>query len=214
VINHAECVELAEQTGLIMSLGGWLLRSACEQSLRWWRSGAITPLPVSVALARSQCTDPDLVAKVLRIVRDCELPTGRLRLGLPAGAFGEHREETADNGRLLSRSGISVGLQDFGGTVDDLACLEDFPVSAVRLAPTLVERLAHGPVEESLAARAARNLMETARLAGASVLVSDVKTSDQADWWRQAGCELAGGPLFGAAVAAEDIAPRLGLRRV
>lgn len=214
VIGHAECVELAEQTGLIMPLGGWLLRSACEQSVRWWRSGAIAPLPVSVALARSQCTDPDLVAKVLRIVRDCDLPSGRLRLGLPAGAFGEHRDEAADNGRLLSHSGISITLQDFGSTVDDLACLEDFPVSAVRLVPTLVERLVRCPTEDSVLARASRNLVETARLAGASVLVSDVRTSDQADWWHRAGCDLARGPLFGAAVTAEDIAPRLGLHQV
>ena len=205
VIGHDECVALAEETGLIMSLGSWLLRSACEQSMRGWGEGAAAVLPVAVALSHSQCTDPDLVSKVLRIVRECGLPPGRLRLGLPARAFDEHRDEAADTGRLLAAAGISVILRDFGSTVDDLACLEDFPVSAVRLAPALVARLARHLAagteiaDESVVATAARDLVAIARLAGARVLVGEIETEDQADWWYRAGCELGTGPLFATA---------------
>ncbi|HWE91216.1 MAG TPA: EAL domain-containing protein [Pseudonocardiaceae bacterium] len=190
VIGHDRCVALAEETGLIMPLGGWLLRSACE------RLADRAALPVSVPLARSQCTDPDLVSKVLRMAHEYTLPPNRLRLGLPARAVAAHRDEAAENVRLLADAGIAVTLHDFGGTVDDLTCLEDVTVDAVRLAPGLADRQKRCADEDSLIARVSTNLVETARMAGASVLVGDIETSAAADWWRRRGCDLGCGPLY------------------
>jgi diguanylate cyclase (GGDEF)-like protein/PAS domain S-box-containing protein len=190
-IGHQRCVELAEVTGLILPLGNWLLRSACEEA---------GDLPVSVSLTPSQASDPDLIGEVLRILEDTDIHPGRLQLGLPVGALTADGGEALDNLGVLVDTGVEVVVDDFGAGGRDLACLEDVQVGAVRIARWLVERQARklgSGGSGGIVARSLEDLVSVVHTAGAAVIVGGIETEEQANWWRQVGCDRALGTHFG-----------------
>jgi diguanylate cyclase (GGDEF)-like protein/PAS domain S-box-containing protein len=191
VVDHRQCVDLAERTGLMMSLGAWLLRSACEQAAEV----ADAP-PVEISLPACLANDEDLVARVLREVEQTGLPASRLRLGLPADSLGG---TAADNLAFLADNGIDVVVEEFGVGPQDLAYLEDLPLRSVRVARWLVERQARPEGPGPIVLRSLTQLMAVAHEAGASVAVDGIDSAAQADWWRDLGCDIAAGRHFGPA---------------
>jgi diguanylate cyclase (GGDEF)-like protein/PAS domain S-box-containing protein len=197
-VPHRQCVELAEQTGLMLSLGDWVLHSAGAQVRRWHRESGFD-LPLVVELSDGQAVDPDLVGRVLRILDEDGLPPERLRLGIPVHLLHGPRTEPAEHLRVLADAGVHVVLSEFGGAATDLAYLEDLPVTAVRigerLTATQARRTAGTP---SLLDRMVTDLVTMVHEAGGTVAVDGVDTAAQADWWRTAGADTALGSRFTA----------------
>ncbi|MGW0516188.1 putative bifunctional diguanylate cyclase/phosphodiesterase [Crossiella sp. NPDC003009] len=197
-VRHELCAELAEQTGLIMTLGVALLRKACAQ-LRDWRERLECDLPLHVPLTANQSADPDLVGHIRSIVDSTGLPADRLWLGMPAPALVNPGGEAAENLRLLAAAGVRMELLEFSTTAADLACLADLPVRAVRVAGWLVERQAHRGGRDTLVAGALRELSRLVRATGVRVVVAGVDTPEQAEWWRSIGADAARGGHFAPA---------------
>ncbi|WP_211764796.1 putative bifunctional diguanylate cyclase/phosphodiesterase [Kutzneria sp. CA-103260] len=189
VVDHQQCVDLAERTGLMLPLGGWLLRSACEQAAEL----AEAP-PVEISLPACLANDEDLVARVLRDVEQTGLSFSRLRLGLPADALGG---TAADNLAVLVETGVDVVVEEFGVGPLDLAYLEDLQLHSVRIARWLVERQARPEGLGPVVLRSLTQLVAMAHEAGASVAVDGINSAAQADWWRDLGCDIAAGRHFG-----------------
>jgi diguanylate cyclase (GGDEF)-like protein/PAS domain S-box-containing protein len=196
-VEHRQCVELAEQTGLMLSLGDWLLHSACAQIRRWHRRSACD-LPLIIELSDGQAVDPDLVGRVLRILDDDGLPPERLRLGIPVHLLHGERPEPADHLRVLAETGVGVVLSGFGSAATDLTFLEDLPVTAVRigerLATSQAQRTAAKP---SLLDRVLTDLVTVVHEAGGTVAVDGVHSESQTAWWRAAGADTALGKACG-----------------
>nr|QEO74765.1 diguanylate cyclase [uncultured bacterium] len=182
-----QCMQLAEETGLILALGPWLLRMACER-LRWDR---VTPL--SVNLTAQQSADGDLVGQVGKVLRQTGMPPERLWLGMPVKALLADKGEAMDNMRALADNGVRTVAVDFGGTSGDMVCVEDLPLQAVRIAPWLTaRRLVPGsPVTHSLL-----DLSSLVHLSGTQVIVEGIDSEEKAQWWRNAGADYAQGALF------------------
>ncbi|MCK2237470.1 MULTISPECIES: EAL domain-containing protein [unclassified Crossiella] len=202
-VRHEVCADLAEQTGLIMTLGVAVLRRACAQVQQWRELGHEVPL--HVALTANQSADPDLVRHVRSIVDRTGLPPDRLWLGMPAPALLNPATEAAENLRLLAAAGVRTELLEFSATAADLTCLEDLPVRAVRVARALVDRQAHRTGQDSLVARALRELLRLVRETGVTVFVTGVEHEAQADWWQSVGVDAARGGHFGPAGPPERI---------
>ncbi|MFC0439606.1 bifunctional diguanylate cyclase/phosphodiesterase [Kutzneria buriramensis] len=189
VVEHRQCVDLAEQTGLMPPLGLWLLHSACEQAAEL----ADAP-PVEISLPACLANDDELVARVLRVLNSSGLPASRLSLGLPVdsldGAAAEHLG-------YLAQNGIGVVVEDFGGGARDLAHLQDLGFRSVRVARWLVERQARPKGPGAAVLRSVTQLVDIAHESGASVAVDGIVSAEQADWWRDLGCDIASGPHFG-----------------
>ena len=181
-LPHETCVQLADQTGLILPLGGWLLRKAC---------GAGDELPVTVALTAHQAADPDLVGEVRRILADTGLSPDRLRLGFPAEPLLTEGGDAEDNFRILADIGVTVELHGYG-SAGDAELLDRLPVRAVRIAPRLVAR----QPDSALVSRSLMGLVEVAHLAGATVVVEGVETGNGMAWWEQAGADVVLGDVF------------------
>ncbi|MEU4448411.1 EAL domain-containing protein [Actinosynnema sp. NPDC050801] len=192
-LPHEQCLALAEDTGLIVPLGTWTLRVACEQALSWSRE-LHRDLPVRWALTPSQAADPDLQGVVRDVLADTWLPARSLRLGAPAQALFGDRGESADDLRYLAEEEVGIELEDFTAAPDDLVRLLDgVPVRAVRVAQS--------PAAEpgSAVARALAGVLEVVRDAGIGVTAAGVTTPEQARWWREVGADTASGPLFAPA---------------
>ena len=192
-LPHEQCLALAEDTGLIVPLGAWALRSACEQG-RSWRRELGRDVPVRWALTPSQAADPELHGVVRDALSDTGLPASSLRLGAPAQALFGERGEAADNLKYLVEDEVGVEVEDFTAAPDDVARLLDgVPVRAVRMAQSPAAR------PGSAVARALAGVLEVVRDAGVGLTAAGVTTPEQARWWREVGADTASGPLFAPA---------------
>ncbi|MEV8438238.1 diguanylate cyclase [Actinosynnema sp. NPDC051121] len=196
-IAHEQCVELAEQTGLILPLGEWLLATAGRQ-VHWWRQRNGFASPLTVALTAHQARDADLVPRVVRALQSAGLPASRLVVGIPTRAATV--PEVADNLGVLAELGARTALDDFALGPDDFAAGRALGVHVIRVAGRWVDLRADAGHADALTAA----LRDT----GAVVAVSGVTTADQAAWWRRAGADLATGAYFGPDAPAPDVPVR------
>lgn len=205
--GHQQCLELAEETGLSLPMGQWLLSGACEQVADWRDLlGERTP-PLHVALSPMQSRDEDLVATVKRTLDDTGLPCGELRIALNTRAAVESQGD--DNAQVLADSGIATGLDEFHGGQEELALLTELPISSVTVAPSVVWRLAD-LTRDSLLHQAMSGMVAVVHRAGALVIVSGVRTEAEADWWASIGADAAQGDFFAAPRTPEEIVELLG----
>jgi diguanylate cyclase (GGDEF)-like protein len=195
-LHHDRCLDLAEQTGLILPLGEWLLRVSCGQAY-WWHKGNAGDLPLSLGITVHQSTDADLVSRVVRVLDDTGLPADRLTIGMPLAAL--RVTDAVDNLTVLADMGLRTTLDDFGLSPDDLAAVEALPVAGVRVAQRLTDRLT------GIGSTVVSTLLAAVHQAGATVTVDGVHTPDQAQWWHEAGADTATGDLFGVAGPPADI---------
>jgi diguanylate cyclase (GGDEF)-like protein/PAS domain S-box-containing protein len=199
-VPHEGCVALAEQTGLILPLGEWLLGAASGQ-VHWWRQRNGFALPLTVALTTHQASDADLVSRVMRVLDSTGMPAGRLVVGVPVRAVTV--PEAADNLGVLAELGVRTALEDFALGPDDLAAARDLRVHSVRVAGRLVDLRTRSKAGYAVA------LVSALRDTGTVIAVDGVTTAEQMTWWRDAGADLATGPHFGPDQSATAFRSRL-----
>lgn len=187
-LSGQRCVELVEPTGLSPRLGQWLLRGACDRL-----AGAA--LPVSVNLSGNQSAAPDLVDSVLGVLDETAMPADQLQLAMPAPEVFDGRARTMDNLSSLAAAGVRTAVHDFGGDPAEIVRLAGLPLRAVALTARLVTQ-ARGATRKSLVAKALTSLAKMVHEAGAVVTVDDIRSRQEADWWRGVGADTATGPLF------------------
>ncbi len=205
ILEHDRCVEALEETGLSLPIGRWMLSRACEQIMLWKNRMSCELPELYVELTRQQAADPDLVSTVSAALLDTGMPNDGLRLGMPVQALCMVDGLAEDNLDVLMDIGISVVLYEFGTTRGDLACLEDLPIHAVKMARRVTSRVARAKDRETLFVQAIRELTPLVRGRGAAVIVGHIDSEEQLSWWRDAGAETASGPLFGAAGPPDEI---------
>ncbi|WP_329787680.1 EAL domain-containing protein [Lentzea sp. DG1S-22] len=187
VLDHERCAALAEQTGLILPLGEWVLRVAAGQSA-WWRQRRQFDRALAVRLTAHQAADADLVSRVVKVLDETGTPADRLMISMPGDVLP--MADAADNLAVLARMGVLTAIDDFGlGPLDFGLLSHDLPVQAVRVARRLVE--SRSPYVAAL--------LPLLREQGVSVAVDGVSSAEQASWWRDAGADFATGDHFGAA---------------
>lgn len=209
VIPHDRCVDLAERTGLILSLGEWLMRTASRQ-VDWWRRGLGRDLPLIVGLSGHQSADAGLRARIERVLDDTGLLPEHLVVGMPVTAVTKPGGKAVHNLAFLAGLGVRTMIDDFGTAPDELTTVEDLPVRAVRVARRLVERRARAAEEGSSVLSTALGVVP-ALVHGTetTVLVDGVHTREDVDWWRQAGADAALGDYFAPPGRADYLAPLL-----
>ncbi|MCP2249492.1 putative bifunctional diguanylate cyclase/phosphodiesterase [Lentzea aerocolonigenes] len=190
------CAELADQTGLILPMGEWLIRIATGQA-QWWRQRGELDAQFGVRLTRHQATDADLVSRVAKVLEETGMPPELLTLTMPVGVLSV--AGAAENLSTLADTGIRIALDDFGLGPRDLAWLSELPIASVCVPKDLVQR--QDPRSATLV-KAVHDL-------GVNLCVDGVETAEQAKWWTEAGADLAIGAHFGAPEAAGDLLKKL-----
>jgi len=211
-LDHDQCVGVLEETGLALPIGRWKLNRACEQIMSWKDRVGVELPQLYVELTRQQASDPDLVSTVQSALIATSMPIESLRLGMPVQALCMIDGTAEDNLDVLVDLGVSTVLYEFGTTRGDLACLEDLPIRAVKMADRVVRRISTA-VEHDKATmflRATRDLVPLVRDTGADVLVGNIHTEEQLAWWREIGAVTASGPLFGAPRPPDEVEELLG----
>lgn len=195
--GHDECVALAEETGLSLALGQWALREAAADANGPESFGALF-----FELSPMQSRDEDLVRTVMGTLAETGLPASRLRIFLDTRSMLEGVGE--DNAQVLRDNGIATGLTRFNGGQAELSLLDELPVDALVLDPSVVSRLAERP--ESFLHTAVERMVALLRSSGVAVLVPDLSTEDRTRWWTRVEADAAFGDHLAPAVPSYELA--------
>jgi EAL domain-containing protein (putative c-di-GMP-specific phosphodiesterase class I) len=146
LLRATEFVALAEESGAIVPLGEWALRTACAQLRAWQeRSPALAAIPVSVNVSPRQFHRPDLVDALRRAVRDAGVDPRLLALEITEGAIMDDVEDSAEKLARLREIGVQIHVDDFGTGYSSLSYLHRFPITAVKIDRSFVEGLVAQP---------------------------------------------------------------------
>ncbi|HEX6356816.1 MAG TPA: EAL domain-containing protein [Actinophytocola sp.] len=195
-------IGLAEETGLIVPLGRWVLETACRQAMKWRAAGA-TPL-VSVNLAARQVAEPGLVDDIAGIISEIGIPSTSLQLELTESAIMGTTGEPLEALRRLVDLGVRIAIDDFGTGYSNLAYLRHLPVHALKIAGSFVEGLRAG-TKDSVDAQIVTALVTLAHTLKLDVIAEGVETGGQADLLRRIGADSAQGWLYAKPGPPEDV---------
>ncbi|RKT51575.1 putative bifunctional diguanylate cyclase/phosphodiesterase [Saccharothrix australiensis] len=189
-------IELAEETGLIVPLGRWVLRRACEQARRWREEFGESAPFVSVNLAVRQSRDPELVRDVKRILDECALPPNQLQLELTESAIMGTADEPLEALRALSEMGVRIAIDDFGTGYSNLAYLKHLPVHELKIAGSFMEGLRAADEEDAVDVQIVSTLVQLAHALRLGVTAEGVETPAQAKRLHRIGCDTGQGWFF------------------
>lgn len=186
-------LSVAEETGLIVPLGWWVLNEACGQMAAWSRRfPRFQDVAVGVNLSSRQLRQPDLVERIREALRAAELPPRRLTLEVKEGDLMGDPEVHAPVIRRIRELGVDVEIDDFGTMSSFIQYLDQFQVSALKLDPSFI-RLSDGGRDRDPVLQA---IITLARSLGIRVVAEGVETSRQSDRLRDLRCEQGQGYLF------------------
>jgi diguanylate cyclase (GGDEF)-like protein/PAS domain S-box-containing protein len=184
-------IPVAEDSGLIVPIGAWVLEEACRQARRWNR---VSPVPVRVAVNVSfvQLGQSGFVADVVKALEVTRLPVSLLDLELTETAVMRDPEQTLLVLRDLRRMGVTLTLDDFGTGYSSLSHLQGIPLEAVKIDQSFIARM-----NDPRSARLVGSLIALAHGLGLEVVGEGIETSDHADLLRMLGCDVLQGFLMG-----------------
>ncbi|WP_423790545.1 putative bifunctional diguanylate cyclase/phosphodiesterase, partial [Micromonospora globispora] len=206
VLRPDSFIGLAEETGLIVQLGGWVLAEACREAESWAAGRDDAPF-VSVNLAVRQVRRPGLVQEVRALLGRTGLPPERLQLEITESTMMSTVEEPVRALRVLADLGVRIAIDDFGTGYCNLAYLRDLPVTELKVAGEFVAGL-RAPATDPASRTDERILGSLVSLAHAldlTVTAEGVETADQAERLRTIGCDAGQGWHFGRPAPADQI---------
>jgi diguanylate cyclase (GGDEF)-like protein len=187
-------IPLAEETGMIVQIGDWVLKSACAQN-RAWRDAGLPEVKTAVNLSARQLKDPDLVARVLRIVAEIGIPPRCLELEITEGTLIEDLGVNRALMTELRQAGVLVSIDDFGTGYSSLNYQSELSVDILKMDGTFVRRLgAHSARGRSYAL--AESIVGMAHRLQLKVIAEAVETSEQLADLCAMQCDAAQGYLF------------------
>jgi diguanylate cyclase (GGDEF)-like protein/PAS domain S-box-containing protein len=192
-------IPLAEETGLIVQLGRWVLAETCRQAVAWRCAVPDVELFVSVNLAARQVREPGMVADVTAVLAETGWPAHALQLELTESDLMGTTGESLEALHQLAAMGVQIAIDDFGTGYSNLAYLRHLPVHALKLAGRFVRGSREDGTDE-VDAEVALLLIRLAHVLGLSVTAESVETSAQVAQLCELGCDIGQGWYFSAAV--------------
>ncbi|HET9527222.1 MAG TPA: EAL domain-containing protein, partial [Pyrinomonadaceae bacterium] len=191
LISPSEFIPLAEDTGLIVPIGEWVLRQACEQNRRWQEQG-FAPIPIAVNISGRQFHDQGLSQTVIQILDESGLMPGHLELELTESAIMQNAEFAAGVLTRWKNMGIKISIDDFGTGVSSLASLKRLPIGALKIDQSFVRDATTDP-DDAAIVNAIITLAHNLRL---KVVAEGVETEEQLRFLQLLRCDEIQGYFF------------------
>ena len=199
LISPNEFIPLAEDSGLIGPIGGWVVREACRQAKAWQRKG-LPQVRVAVNLSASQFRQKNLLATIRQALLDADLDPSYLEVELTESAVMTNPEESVSILEQLSKMGVLVSVDDFGTGYSSMSYLRRFPIDKLKIDRGFISEFMTRPDDASIV-RAIVSLAHSLRL---KVVAEGVETPDQLDFLKTLGCDQYQGFHFSTPVSAAD----------
>ncbi len=206
MVPPGEFISVAEETGLIHAMGGWVLEEACTQAKWLAERFPDIHLDVSINLSPRQLARSEIVEDVRRALADAGLRDGAIHLEITESMLMENAQVAKDRLRQLRGLGVGLLIDDFGTGYSSLSALHTFPIDTLKIDQSFVGRLED---EEKYAAAIVEAIVAVARRLGIRVIAEGIETTRQLQAVRDHGCNFAQGYFFARPAPLEDFAALL-----
>jgi diguanylate cyclase (GGDEF)-like protein/PAS domain S-box-containing protein len=206
-VAPTELIDFAEQSGLIVPLGEWVLRRAIDQ-MRDWQAAGVAPERVAVNLSARQLQQVDLPERIAALLDRAGLDAGCLELELTERVVAEHDDVTVDVLGRLRALGLKLSVDDFGTGYSSLAYLTRFPVSTVKVDRAFLVDIQDDQIKQAIV----QAVTTLAHAIGMHVVAEGIETTEQLDLARSLGCDEVQGYLVSKPLPADEATVWLGGR--
>ena len=192
MVSPGEFIPLAEETGLILPLGNWVLETACLQLARWAGQPEAAHLTLAVNVSARQFRQPDFVDQVLAVIRNTGVDPTRLKLELTESMLVHDVQEIIEKMFALRAHGVSFSLDDFGTGYSSLSYLKRLPLDQLKIDQSFVRDVLIDPNDAAIA----KTIVALAQSLGLGVIAEGVETEAQRDFLASSGCHAYQGYFF------------------
>jgi diguanylate cyclase (GGDEF)-like protein len=201
MVPPADFIPLAEETGLINSLGEWVLRTACAQVQAWMQAG-LPPMRVAVNLSVRQLLQKDFAATVEQALKDTGVPPRLLELEITESTLMEHAQHTLEALHRLRGLGVRLSIDDFGTGYSSLSYLKRFPVDIIKIDRSFVRDVSTDADDASIVT----GIIALAHSLRLQVVAEGVETEAQLRFLKERSCDLLQGYYLSKPVSAKEFA--------
>ena len=190
-VAPARFIPLAEDTGLIVAIGKWVIRRACEQNVAWQKLG-LPEVVVSVNLSPRQFKDPTLLADIVKILGETGMRPELLELEITETMLMHHLDMAADQAAAMKALGVKLAIDDFGTGYSSLSQLKRFPIDTLKIDRAFVRDIPHSADDTAIT----RAVVSLGKALGVRVVAEGVETAAQFHFLRDNGCDEIQGFYF------------------
>ncbi|QOY96016.1 EAL domain-containing protein [Massilia sp. UMI-21] len=204
MISPLRFIGLAEESGLIVPLGEWVVRTACAQGMAW-RAAGLPPVTISVNVSARQFEEKRLVERIAEALHETGLPAEALEVEVTESSIMRDLARSVEKMRELKSMGVSLSIDDFGTGYSSLSALKSFPISRLKIDKSFVSDLAVSPDDQAIAMA----VISLGHKLNLRVIAEGVETEEQRAFLRANDCDEMQGYLFSRPVPPERIAELL-----
>ncbi|TVQ58533.1 MAG: EAL domain-containing protein [Spirulina sp. DLM2.Bin59] len=204
LVSPGEFIPSMEMTGLIVSVGLWVLRQACEQLKIWHRRGG-PKLTMSVNLSVRQFTSPTLLADVDQILMETGVDPTAIKLEITESAIMDNAEMAIALTQALRSRGLQISIDDFGTGYSSLGYLHRFPVDILKIDRSFIHVINPNSTASNSSYQVVETIITLAQQLGLTVVAEGIETQAQLAWLQHLDCEFGQGYLFAKPLNAADI---------
>ncbi len=198
-IQPADFIAVAEDSGLIIPIGRWVMREACREARRWSDAG-LEPITIAVNVSAVEFQDDGFLAEVVDILSETGLDPGRLEIELTESVLMKRVDATAEILQSLRERGVRVAVDDFGTGYSSLSYLRKFPVDALKIDQSFIRQIT-GDGQDTTLVTAVINMARSLQL---RVVAEGVENAEELEFIRSHECHEAQGYLFSHPVPAAE----------
>ncbi len=199
--SPAVFIPVAEESGLIVPIGDWVLQAACRQWMTWRQAG-LPALPVAVNISAQQFQQPDFPAKVAAALAATGMPAASLELEITEAVAADHPEKVVATMAALKATGVTLAIDDFGTGYSSLSYLKRFPLDTLKIDQSFVRAMESNANDATIV----HLILGLARELGFKVVAEGVETERQRRLLADGGCDLLQGYLFSRPLPAAEFA--------
>ena len=196
LVSPAEFIPIAEETGLILQIGNWVLRRACGDAATWPKH-----MKVAVNLARAQLMSSDIVPKIAAILADTGLEPARLQLEITESSVMQNTEKAKKHIQELRSLGVEIAMDDFGTGHSSLSCLRSFPFNKIKIDRAFVNDLTTSVEARSILCA----IVSLAKALGMTTTAEGIETAEQLEIVRAQGCNEIQGFFFSKPIPISEL---------
>jgi EAL domain-containing protein (putative c-di-GMP-specific phosphodiesterase class I) len=200
IVSPIQFIPQAEETGLIVPIGDWVIHTACRQNKAWQDAGH-PPITMSVNISARQFIERDLIDRVRHALQETGLDPMYLELELTESLIMQDLQQAISTMKELQAMGISLSIDDFGTGYSSLAALKSFPIARLKIDQSFVRDLPDNENDKAIATA----VISLGHKLNLKVIAEGVETQEQQTFLRENGCDEIQGYFFSRAVSFDEI---------
>jgi EAL domain-containing protein (putative c-di-GMP-specific phosphodiesterase class I) len=198
-IPPTEFIPLAEETGLIIPIGRWVLNRACAHNMIWHGEG-LPPISMAVNLSPRPFLDANLLCDIDGVLASTAMPAHLLQLEITESMVMQNVERAISLLDKIRTRGVRLAIDDFGTGYSSMSLMKKFPIDTIKIDRSFVRDLAKSPEDRAIA----KAIISMSKALGLTVIAEGVETTEQDAFLRRHGCDEVQGYLFSKPLPAEE----------